>query len=71
MLNLAEQNKIINLILWQTLLMIVGTRMLISLAIKVGMTNKLKGFISNNINKNFIPLIMMIIAVFMSLFSCQ
>lgn len=69
MLNLAEQNKIINLIPWQTLLMIVGVGMLISLAIKAGMTNELKSFVSNNINKNFIPLIMMIIAAFMSLFS--
>lgn len=69
MLNLAEQNKIVNLIPWQTLLMIVGVGMLISLAIKAGMTNELKSFVSNNINKNFIPLIMMIIAAFMSLFS--
>lgn len=68
-LKLADEKKVIALIPWGTLIMICGVGMLISIAVEAGTINLLSNLVKNEVNVLFIPLVMCVIAAFMSLFS--
>ncbi|HEH5155882.1 TPA: SLC13 family permease [Campylobacter coli] len=68
-LKLADEKKVIALIPWNTLIMICGVGMLISVAVEAGTIKWLSTLVKNEVSVVFIPLTMCAIAAFMSLFS--
>ncbi|MCE3037125.1 SLC13 family permease [Helicobacter sp. faydin-H20] len=68
-LKLGDEKKVIALIPWNTLIMICGVGMLISIAVEAGTITMLSKLISSQVNTFLIPLAMCVIAAFMSLFS--
>lgn len=69
LLKLGDEKKVVALIPWGTLIMICGVGILVSIATKAGVINELSGFVETNVPKIIIPIMMMIIAAIMSLFS--
>ena len=68
-LKLGDEKKVIALVPWNTLIMICGVGMLISVAVQAGAIEMLSDLVKNRVSVAFIPLIMCAIAAFMSLFS--
>lgn len=69
LLKLGDEKQVIALIPWGTLIMICGVGILVSIATKAGVINQLSGFVESNVPKIIVPIMMMIIAAIMSLFS--
>lgn len=68
-LKLAPQKEVVAKIPWETLIMICGVGMLISVAIKAGTINLLSGWVSSSIPAPLVPLAFALIGAFMSFFS--
>jgi di/tricarboxylate transporter len=69
LLKLAPQKQVIAKVPWETLIMICGVGMLISVAIKAGTIDLLSGWVSSNIPAFFVPIAFAFIGAFMSFFS--
>jgi len=69
MFRLADQKKVIAKVPWNTLLMISGVGILISVAIKVGTIKLLAGWVSCNLPVLLIPIALCVIAAIMTFFS--
>lgn len=69
LLNLADEKKVISMVPWNTLIMICGVGMLISVAIEAGSIEILSSWIGSHLPAATIPLAMCLIAAIMSLFS--
>lgn len=68
-LRLAPQKEVVARIPWETLIMICGVGILISVAIKAGTIDLLAGWVSTSIPLGLVPLVFTLIAAFMSFFS--
>ena len=68
-LRLAPQKEVVAKIPWETLMMICGVGILISVAIKAGTIDLLAGWVSTSIPLNLVPLAFALIGAFMSFFS--
>lgn len=66
---LGKEKEIIVKIPWNTLIMICGVGMLISVAIKAGTIDLLSSWIGTNIPKPIVPIVLCIVAGIMSFFS--
>lgn len=69
MLKLADEKKVIAKVPWNTLLMISGVGMLISVAVKAGTITLLAGWVSGNISDLLVPIALCVIAAIMTFFS--
>src|SRR5690625_45173 len=69
LLKLGDEKKVIASVPWNTLIMISGVGMLIQVAIEAGVIDQLAEWVSTNIPLVFIPVIMLLIGMVMSLFS--
>lgn len=69
MLKLADEKQVIAKVPWNTLIMICGVGMLISVAIKAGTINILAGWIGANIPAFLVPIALCIVGGIMSFFS--
>lgn len=68
-LNLADEKQVIAKVPWNTLIMICGVGILISVAIEAGTINLLSHWIGTNIPTIAIPFVVAIVGAFMSFFS--
>ncbi|TKX32751.1 SLC13 family permease [Campylobacter aviculae] len=68
-LKLADEKKVIALIPWNTLIMICGVGMLIGVAIEAKTIDLLSSAVRHDVYIIFIPIILCIVAAFMSFFS--
>lgn len=69
LLRLGDEKKVISSVPWNTLIMISGVGMLIQVAIEAGVIDQLAEWVSTNIPLLFIPVIMVVIGMLMSLFA--
>lgn len=69
MKKLGKEKEIIARVPWNTLIMICGVGMLISVAIKAGTIDLLSSWIGTNIPKILVPIVLCIVAGIMSFFS--
>lgn len=69
LLKLGDEKEVLLQVPWGTLIMICGVGMLIAVALKAGVIDTLATFIGTNVSHFLIPLLLMIIAAIMSLFS--
>lgn len=69
MMKLGKEKQIIARVPWNTLIMICGVGMLISVAIKAGTIDLLSSWIGTNIPKLLVPIILCIVGGIMSFFS--
>lgn len=69
LMKLGDERKAIASVPWQTLIMICGVGMLISVAIKAGTINDLTNWIGTSIPAVLVPVVFGIVAAFMSLFA--
>ncbi|CDI40992.1 Dicarboxylate carrier MatC domain protein [Tepidanaerobacter acetatoxydans Re1] len=69
LLKLADEKEVIAKVPWNTLIMICGVGMLISVAIKAGTIDILSGWVEANMPSFLIPIVMCIVAGIMSFFS--
>lgn len=69
LLKLGDGKKAVASLPWDTLIMICGMGMLISVAIKAGAIDQLSHFISGNVPVVLVPIILGIVAAIMSLFA--
>jgi len=68
-LNLGKQNEVIARVPWETIIMICGVGMLISIAIKAGTIGLLAGWIGTNIPIAMVPIALCIVGGIMSFFA--
>lgn len=68
-LKLADEKKVVALIPWNTLIMICGVGMLISVGVKAGVIDVLSHWVSSNVPVVLIPIVICLIAAIMSVFS--
>lgn len=68
-LKLADEKKVVALVPWNTLIMICGVGMLISIGVKAGVINLLSDWVSNNVPMWLIPVVLCLIGAIMSVFS--
>ena len=69
LLNLADQKQAIAKVPWNTIIMICGVGMLISVAIKAGTIKILAGWVSANLSPFLVVIVMTIVGSIMSFFS--
>lgn len=69
MMKLGKEKQIVARVPWNTLIMICGVGMLISVAIKAGTIDLLSSWIGTNIPKLLVPIILCIVGGIMSFFS--
>ena len=69
LLKLGDEKKVVSMVPWGTLIMICGVGILVTIATKAGVINQLSAFVENKVPVYLIPIMMMIIAAIMSLFS--
>ena len=69
LMKLAPQKEIVAKVPWNTILMIAGAGMLISVAVKAGTIDMLSAWISNNVPLWLVPLAFSIVGAIMSFFS--
>lgn len=69
LLKLGDEKKVVSMVPWNTLIMICGVGMLISVAIKAGTINILSGWIGTNMPSFLVPIAMCVVAGIMSFFS--
>ncbi|ALF58787.1 SLC13 family permease [Psychrobacter urativorans] len=68
-LKLGDEKKVIALVPWNTLIMICGVGMLISLGVKAGVINELTEWLSTNVPVWLLPILVFIISAIMSVFA--
>ena len=68
-LKLADEKTVIRFVPWNTLIMICGVGMLISLGVKVGVIDELTEWLSTNVPIWMIPILVFIISAIMSVFA--
>lgn len=68
-LKLGDEKTVISLVPWNTLIMICGVGMLISLGVKVGVIDELTEWLSTNVPVWLIPVLVFIISAIMSIFA--
>lgn len=68
-MKLADENKVISLVPWGTLIMICGVGMLIALGVKLGIITTLSEWLANNVPIWLIPILLCLISAIMSVFS--
>ncbi|MCG1013167.1 SLC13 family permease [Tepidanaerobacter sp. GT38] len=69
LLRLGNEKKVVANVPWNTLIMICGVGMLISVAVKAGTVDLLAGWVGTNVPSTLVPIVMCIIGGIMSLFS--
>lgn len=69
LLKLGDEKKVIASVPWSTLIMISGVGMLIEVAVQAGVIDILSQWVSTNIPHLLIPMAMVFIGIFMSLFA--
>ncbi|HAV4998743.1 TPA: SLC13 family permease [Acinetobacter nosocomialis] len=69
LMKLADEKKVIALVLWGTLIMICGVGMLIALGVKLGIITTLSEWLANNVPVWVIPVLLCLISAIMSVFS--
>lgn len=68
-LKLGDEKKVISLVPWNTLIMICGVGMLISLGVKAGVISELTEWLSTNVPIWMLPVLVFIISAIMSVFA--
>ena len=68
-LKLGDEKKVISLVPWNTLIMICGVGMLISLGVKAGVISELTEWLSTNVPIWMLPILVFIISAIMSVFA--
>lgn len=68
-LKFSDEKTVISLVPWNTLIMICGVEMLISLGVKVGVINELTEWLSTNALIWMLPVLVFIISAIMSVFA--
>lgn len=69
LLKLADEKKVISLVPWNTLIMICGVGMLISIGVKAGVITVLSDWVSHNVPGWLIPVVICLISAIMSVFA--
>lgn len=69
MMDLGKQKEVVSKVPWETIIMICGVGMLISIAIKAGTIELLSGWIGTNIPKPLVPVALCIVGGSMSFFA--
>ena len=69
LLKLGDEKKVVSLIPWNTLIMICGVGMLISLGVKAGVINELSQWLGTNVPVWMIPIVLGVISAVMSVFA--
>lgn len=68
-MKLADEKKVMALVPWNTLIMICGVGMLITLGVKLGVITQLSDWLANNVPVWLIPILICLISAVMSVFS--
>jgi di/tricarboxylate transporter len=69
MMDLGKQKEVVAKVPWETIIMICGVGMLISIAIKAGTIELLSGWIGTNIPKAMVPVVLCLVGGSMSFFA--
>lgn len=69
LLKLGDEKAVIALIPWNTLIMICGVGMLISLGVEIGVIYELTDWLSTNVPISMIPILVFVISAIMSIFA--
>lgn len=69
MLKLADEKKVIALVPWNTLIMICGVGMLITIGVKAGVISLLSDWVSHHVPMWLIPVVLCLISAIMSVFA--
>ncbi|MDR1732816.1 MAG: SLC13 family permease [Synergistaceae bacterium] len=69
LLKIGDERKVIAKVPWNTIILLCGMGMLIEIAVKAGTINILATFIGNNVSYSMAPVVIILVAAFMSFFS--